>query len=76
MKEKYIIEDAGAQKYVTANFLGFKMTEDKEVTSQIHRFHMLINDLKNKNNNLPESFVVGCLIEKLPNSWKYYKKNN
>ncbi|ESR55399.1 hypothetical protein CICLE_v10023473mg, partial [Citrus x clementina] len=52
LKKKYIIEDGGAQKYVTANFLGFKMTEDKEVTSQIHGFHMLINDLKNENINL------------------------
>ncbi|KDO37542.1 hypothetical protein CISIN_1g041870mg, partial [Citrus sinensis] len=57
-------------------FLDFKMTEDKEVTSQIHGFHMLINDLKNENIIVPESFVVGRLIEKLPNSWKDYKKNN
>ena len=76
MKKKYIIEDVGAQKYVIANFLDFKMTEDKEVTSQIHGFHMLINDLKNENIILPESFVVGYLIEKLPDSWKDYKKNN
>ena len=57
-------------------FLDFKMTEDKEVTSQIHGFHMLINDLKNENIIVPVSFVVGRLIEKLPNSWKDYKKNN
>ena len=37
-------------------FLDFKMTEDKEVTSQIHGFHMLINDLKNENIIVPESF--------------------
>ncbi|ESR44807.1 hypothetical protein CICLE_v10003593mg, partial [Citrus x clementina] len=41
----------------------FKMTEDKEVTSQIHGFHMLINDLKNENIIVPESFCD-------------YKKNN
>ena len=75
MKKKYIIEDAGAQKYVTANFLSFKMTEDKEVTSQIHGFHMLISDLKNENIFLPESLMVGCLIEKLLDSRKDYKKN-
>ncbi|ESR40919.1 hypothetical protein CICLE_v10027114mg, partial [Citrus x clementina] len=57
LKKKYIIEDAGAQKYAIANFLDFKMTEDKEVTSQIHGFHLLINDLKNENIILPESFV-------------------
>ncbi|ESR40943.1 hypothetical protein CICLE_v10027217mg [Citrus x clementina] len=52
-----MIQDAGAQKYLIANFLEFKMIEDKEVTSQIHGFHMLINDSKNENINLPEFFV-------------------
>ena len=56
LKNKYIIEDAGAQKYVIANFLDFRMMEDKEVTSQLHGFHMLINDLKNENIIVPESF--------------------
>lgn len=36
-----------------ANFLDFKMMDDKEVTSHIQAFHMLINDLKNENINLP-----------------------
>ena len=48
------------------------MIEDKEVASQIHGFHMLINDSKNENINLPEFFVVGYHIEKLPDSWKDY----
>lgn len=51
------------------------MAEDKEVTSQIHGFHMLISDLKNENIFLPESLMVGCLIEKLLDSRKDYKKN-
>lgn len=40
LKKKYIIED------LIANFLDFKMTEENEATSQIHGFHMLINDLE------------------------------
>ena len=65
IEEKIYHRRCWSPKYVITNFLDFKMAEDKEVTSQIHGFHMLINDLKNENINLPESFVVGCLIEKL-----------
>ena len=46
------------------------MNDEKSVSSQIHEFHVLLNDLKNEEIDLPEAFVVGCLIEKLPNSWK------
>ena len=48
LEKKYIIEDAGAQKYVIANFLDFKMTKDKLVTTQIHDYHLIVNDLKNE----------------------------
>ena len=38
----------------------------------LHKFmnFILLNDLKNEEIDLAEAFVVGCLIEKLPNSWK------
>ena len=51
------------------------MNDEKSVSSQIHEFHILLNDLKNEEIDLPEAFVVGCLIEKLPNSWKDYKNS-
>ena len=44
------------------------MIKDRYVSSQIH-------DLVTKDIKLPESFVVGSLIETLPNSWKDYKNN-
>ena len=50
------------------------MSDEKDISSQIHEYHVLINDLKNENINLPEAFIFGALIEKLPDSWKDYKK--
>ena len=50
------------------------MSDKKDISSQIHEYHVLIDDLKNENITLPEAFVTGALIEKLPDSWKDYKK--
>ena len=65
LNKKYVIEDAGAQKYAIDNFLQFQMPDEKDVSVQIHDYDMLLNDLKNEEINLPEVFFSGCLIEKL-----------
>ncbi|KAJ9684091.1 hypothetical protein PVL29_016537 [Vitis rotundifolia] len=51
------------------------MTEDRDVSSQIHDYHLLINDLAIEDIKLPEPFVAGYLVETLPESWKDYKNN-
>ena len=66
--KKYIVEDAGTQKYAIGNFRKFQMTEDRDLSSQIHDYHMMINDLVTKDIKLPELFVAGYLIETLPDS--------
>jgi len=50
------------------------MSDEKDIFSQIHEYHVLIDDLKNENIILPEAFVVRALVEKLLDLWKYYKK--
>ncbi|KAM7505035.1 hypothetical protein LguiB_003939 [Lonicera macranthoides] len=36
---------------------------------------MIFNDLQNEHITFLEAFIAGCLIEKLPDSWKDYKNN-
>ena len=57
------------------NFSKSQMTEDRDVSSQIHDYHMLVNDLVTEDIKLPEPFVVGYLIETLLDSWKDYKNS-
>ena len=45
MNKKYSLENARTQKYDIGNFKIFQMTEDRDVSSQIHDYHLLINDL-------------------------------
>ena len=75
LTKKYIVEDVGTQKYSIGNFRKFQMTEDRDVSSQIHDYHMLINDLVTEDIKLPKPFIVGYLIETLPYSWKDYKNS-
>ncbi|KAL6319669.1 hypothetical protein AAG906_026720 [Vitis piasezkii] len=51
------------------------MTGDRDVSSQIHDYHLLINDLAIEDIKLPKPFMVGYLVETLPESWKDYKNN-
>ena len=67
MNKKYVLEDAGTQKYAIGNFRNFQMTENRNVWSQIHDYH-LINDLAIEDIKLPKPFVVGYLVETLPES--------
>ena len=75
MNKKYILEDTGTQKYAIGNFRNFQMTKDRDVSSQIHDFHLLINDLTIEDIKMLEPFVAGCLVETLLESWKDYKNN-
>ena len=70
MNKKYIVEDAGTQKYAIGNFRNFQMTEDRDISYQIHDYHLLINDLAIKDNKLSEPFVAGYLVETFLESWK------
>ena len=51
------------------------MTKDRDVSSQIHDYYLLINDLVIEDIKSPEPFVVGYLVETSPESWKDYKNN-
>lgn len=67
LNKKYVIEDDGTQKYAIGNFLQFQMVESEDVSLQIHEYPKLVNELKNEDVDLPETFVCGSLIENFLN---------
>ena len=54
MNKKYILKDAKTHKYVIGNFKNLQMTMDRDVSSQIHDYHLLINDLAIEDIKLPK----------------------
>nr|CAD41546.2 OSJNBb0091E11.16 [Oryza sativa Japonica Group] len=55
LEAKFRVSDAGNELYVMEQFYDYKM--------------MLANELENNNCELPDKFVVGGIIAKLPPSW-------
>ena len=74
MLRKYSVEDVGKQKFVVGNYYKWEMIDNKDIKLQINEYHKLLEELRAENIKLPEQFVVGLLIEKLPNSWSDYKQ--
>ena len=50
------------------------MVDNKDINLQINEYHKLLEELKAEKIELPEHFVAGLLIEKLPDSWSEYKQ--
>lgn len=50
------------------------MATNKSIIGQVSEILLLVNQLKDAGIDLPESFVVGVIISRLPHSWSDYKK--
>ena len=62
MNKKYVLEDVGIQKHVIRNFRKFEMTKDKDASSRILNYYLLINDLANDDIKFLKPFMVEYLL--------------
>nr|AAM19019.1 putative polyprotein [Oryza sativa Japonica Group] len=69
LEAKFGISDAGSELYVMEQFYDYKMVDDRSVVEQAHEIQMLAKELENNNCELPDKFVAGDIIAKLPPSW-------
>ncbi len=74
LETKYLTEDATSKKFLIGQFLSFKMHDNRPVLEQFHDIQRIINHCKLKNLNMDDNVIVSAIIEKLPPSWKDYKK--
>ena len=74
LEAQYGVSDAGSELYVMEQFLDYRMVEDCSVVEQSHEIHTMAKDLKNCSKEspcvLPDKFVTGGIISKLPPSWR------
>nr|AAS07263.1 putative gag/pol polyprotein [Oryza sativa Japonica Group]ABF98438.1 retrotransposon protein, putative, Ty1-copia subclass [Oryza sativa Japonica Group] len=69
LEAKFGVSDAGSELYVVEQFYDYKMVDDRSLVEQAHEIQMLAKELKNNNCELPDKFVAGGIIAKLPPSW-------
>jgi hypothetical protein len=68
----YSASDAGKELYTIESFNDYKMVANKLVVEQAHEIQRLAKELELLKCVLPDEFVVGCIIAKLPSTWRNF----
>jgi hypothetical protein len=69
---KFGAADADSELYIIESFHDFKMTKDFPVVQQAHEIQCIAKELELLKYALPDKFVAGCIIAKLPPSWRNF----
>ena len=69
---KYEATDAGIELYIMESFHDYRMVNNRSVVEQAHEVQVLVKELKLLKCPLPDKFVAGCIIAKLPSSWRNF----
>jgi len=69
LEAKFGVADAGTELYKMEQLYDYKMVDDRSVVEQAHEIQMLAKELSNMECVLPNKFVAGGIITKLPPTW-------
>ncbi|XP_014660536.1 uncharacterized protein LOC106804281 [Setaria italica] len=72
LEANFEVSDAGSELYIMEQFYDYKMIDDRPVVEQAHGIHAIAKDLDNLRCPLPDKFVVGGIIAKLPPLWRNF----
>lgn len=74
LEARHQTSEHGTDKFLISKFDEFVMSENTSIISQLHSLLLIVSKLKNLKIELPETFIVGVIISRLPSSWKGYRK--
>jgi hypothetical protein len=69
---KFGVSDAGTELYVMEQFYDYRMVDERSVVEQAHEIQSLAKELEQFKCSLPDKFVAGGIIAKLPPSWRNF----
>jgi hypothetical protein len=69
LDEKFGVSDVGSELYIMEQLFDYKMVENRPVVEQAHEIQALAKELEQFPCVLPDKFVVGGIIAKLPPFW-------
>ena len=72
VEAKFGASDAGGKLYVMEQFYDYKMTDERPVVQQAYEIQSLAKKLEYFKCVLPDKFVAGGIIAKLPPSWNNF----
>ncbi|XP_071683135.1 uncharacterized protein [Lolium perenne] len=72
IEAKFGVLDAGSELYVMEQFYDFKMTNERSIVEQAHEIQSIAKELEQFTCVLPDKFIAGGIIAKLPPSWRNF----
>ena len=72
LEAKFGASDTGSELYVMEQFYDYKMTDERPVVQQAHEIQSLAKEFEYFKCVLPDKFVAGGMIAKLPPSWNNF----
>ncbi|WVZ58555.1 hypothetical protein U9M48_008818 [Paspalum notatum var. saurae] len=72
LEAKFGASNAGSDLYIMESFHDFKMVNDKSIVQQAHDIQCIAKELEILKCSLLDPFVAGCIIAKLPSSWRSF----
>ena len=72
LESKFGATDAGSEMYTIEQFHDYKMVENSSKLEQAHEIQYIAKELDLLKCVLPGKFIAGCIIAKLPNSWRNF----
>ncbi|GJR41378.1 retrovirus-related pol polyprotein from transposon TNT 1-94 [Tanacetum coccineum] len=73
LEKKYRTQVACSKKFVVGKFLNFRMNDAKPVVKQVEELQIIVHEMEVEGMGINSNFLVGSIIEKLPQSWKNFK---
>ena len=73
LDKKYKTENVDTKKFVVGRFLEYKMVDNKIMISEVQEFQLILYEIEAKDMNLPETFQVATIVEKLSPEWRDFK---
>ena len=72
LEVKFGATDAGSELYAMEQFHDYRMVDNRSVLDRAHEIQCIAKELELLKCELPDKFVVGCIIAKLPPSWRNF----
>ncbi|KAK1662402.1 hypothetical protein QYE76_050561 [Lolium multiflorum] len=72
LEAKFGVSDAGTELYVMEQYYDYRMTDERSVVEQAHEIQSLAKEFEQFKCTLPDKFVAGGIIAKLPPSWRNF----
>jgi hypothetical protein len=70
LNTEYGGSDAGTELYIIEQYHDYQMIDEKNVVTQAHEIQCMVKELTLLKIVIPNEFVAGGIIAKLPPSWR------